>query len=69
MEKNTTNAVTSSDAVRTETKGCYDFRSQLNLSVESEWAKANTNILDKKKAKSKKCKAAKKSSASSDRQF
>ena len=49
MENNTANALTTSDPVSTETEDFYDFKIQLNLALEREWAKRNTNTLGNKK--------------------
>ena len=69
MELTTANALATSDPVSTENEYFYDFRSQLNPAVESEWAKTNNNALKKKKTKSKKGKATKKSAASNSQKF
>ena len=48
IETNLTNPLRSSDPVDKETEELYDFRRQLKLSVENEWAKTSTNTLEKK---------------------
>ena len=69
MDNNTANPLTTSDAVSIETEDYYDFRSKLKLAVEIKWAKTHTNILEKKKTKRKKGKAAKKHATSSSWKF
>ena len=48
METNVAKLQVNSDQVDTEHKNVYDFRSQLKIFVESEWAKTSTNTLEKK---------------------
>ena len=51
MENNVGKATSASDAGATETEDLHDFRRDCMVAVKSEWAKINTNMLDKKKQK------------------
>ena len=48
METKVVKLLRLSDPVDKETEDLCDFRSQLKLAVESEWAKTSTNTLEKK---------------------
>ena len=51
METSASKPHVNSDPVDPEDRNVYDFRSELKISVESEWAKTSTNTLEKKKLK------------------
>ena len=69
MESNVAKSQINSDPVDNANSNVFDFRSQLMIDVESEWAKTSTNTLEKKKLKRIKGKANNKCATASSRNF
>ena len=54
MERNVAKPLRSSHSVHKENENSYDFKIQLKIVVENEWAKISTNTLEKKNQKGRK---------------
>ena len=69
MESNVTESAAHSDSVDNVNNPGIDIRSQLMKAMESQWAKASSVSLEKKKNKGKKSKGSKKSGSANNRNF